>query len=101
MPENEEEPHVNSTLRWEDVTLPQSITADDLDGMIFSKLNPSWRKTARIIGDVAAAYNQRSTPLDAEIVGARIQALAEAGRIESQGNLSMWRHSEVRLKARA
>jgi hypothetical protein len=29
---------------------------------------------------------------------ARILALADAGRIESQGDLRKWRHSEVRLK---
>jgi hypothetical protein len=34
-----------------------------------------------------------------EIIGARIQDLAAQGQIESQGNLSMWRHSEVRLPA--
>ena len=32
-----------------------------------------------------------------EMLGARIVALAEAGRIEGAGDLRMWRHSEVRL----
>jgi hypothetical protein len=31
------------------------------------------------------------------VLGTRIQVLADTGRIDSQGNLSMWRHSEVRL----
>jgi hypothetical protein len=32
------------------------------------------------------------------VIAARIQELAEAGRIESQGNLTKWRYSEVRLR---
>jgi hypothetical protein len=31
-------------------------------------------------------------------VAARLQVLAEAGRIEDFGDLRMWRFSEVRLK---
>ena len=99
MSDDREPPRISSTLRWKDVTLPQWLTADELDQVIFSKLNPNWRKTAMIIGDVVRAWKSRSMPVDEEIIGARIQALAEAGRIESQGNLSMWRHSEVRLSA--
>jgi hypothetical protein len=37
-------------------------------------------------------------PVTAEILGVRILTLAEADRLESQGNLRSWRHSEVRLK---
>jgi hypothetical protein len=33
-----------------------------------------------------------------EMLGARIVALAKAGRIEGAGDLRMWRHSEVRLR---
>ncbi len=35
---------------------------------------------------------------DAEILGARIEALAESDRIDGTGDLRKWRHSEVRLK---
>jgi hypothetical protein len=35
-----------------------------------------------------------------EMLAARIQALAEAGSIESAGDLRAWRHSEVRLLGR-
>jgi hypothetical protein len=31
------------------------------------------------------------------VLAARIEALCNEGRLESQGNLSNWRHSEVRL----
>jgi hypothetical protein len=37
-------------------------------------------------------------PASAAVIGARIQALAEADRIESAGDLRKWRYSEVRLQ---
>jgi hypothetical protein len=99
LPTDREEPHVSSTLRWEDVSLPASVTLTDLDALIFSLMTSNWRKTARIIGDTAIACKNRSTPLEAEVIGARLRALADAGRIEIQGDISMWRHSEVRLRS--
>jgi hypothetical protein len=36
-------------------------------------------------------------PVSAETVAARILALAEAERIASQGDVRIWRFSEVRL----
>jgi hypothetical protein len=36
--------------------------------------------------------------VSAEIIGARIQALVEANRIESAGDLRKWHYSEVRLQ---
>jgi len=37
-------------------------------------------------------------PINAEIVGARLGALDESGRIEGAGDHRKWRYSEVRLK---
>jgi hypothetical protein len=34
------------------------------------------------------------------VLGARIVALAEAGRLEVYGDLRKWRYSEVRLNAK-
>jgi hypothetical protein len=38
-------------------------------------------------------------PIDDEVLGARILALAEGGRLEGEGDLRKWRFSEVRLNA--
>ena len=92
-----EEPQISSTLRWQDASLPESISVADLDALILSTLKPQWRKMAMVVGKVGQACEEQSTPLECEIVAARIQALAEASQIESQGDLRMWRHSEVRL----
>ena len=93
-----EETDIDSDLRWEDVTLPESVSEADLDAIIFSALTSRLQKTAMVIGKAMADCREHGLPVDAEIIGARIQALAEADRIESAGDLRKWRYSEVRLK---
>ena len=97
MPDFDDEDHVSSTLRWKDIVLPASVTESDVDKLIFATLKENWRKMALIVGNVFQACKTRSIPLSDEVIAARIQELAEAGRIESQGNLTKWRYSEVRL----
>jgi hypothetical protein len=89
--------HISSVLRWEDVSLPTSVTEADIDSAIFAALRPRLMKVARIIGDVLKSFEARKLPISDEIIGARILALAEAGRIEGAGDLQMWMHSEVKL----
>ncbi len=94
---HEEPPEVSSFLRWEDVSLPNGISEADLDALIFSVLKTNWQKTAVVITKTRDQCTARAIPIDFEAIGARILALAELRRIESAGNPSMWRHSEVRL----
>lgn len=96
--DKEEEPHVSSYLKWADVSLPKSVAVADLDAAILSVLKRDWLKTVRIISHAATACKDRLMPVEYEVIGARIQVMADDGRIEAQGNLSMWRHSEVRLR---
>jgi hypothetical protein len=93
-----EDPRICSTLRWSDVRLPPSVTEADLDALIFSEMTQRLLKVARIIGRTLESLKARSIYVSPEIIAARIRALADAGRIEAVGNLSMWRHSEARLK---
>jgi Protein of unknown function len=79
---------------------PASVSEADLDQLIFSALEPNWRKTARVVGNVVTRCEALAWPIDAEMLAARVQALAEAGRIERAGDLRAWRHSEVRLTGR-
>src|SRR4051812_16156425 len=99
-PPSDEEPSIDSVLRWEDVVLPKSVSEADLDQLIFSALEPNWRKTARVIGNLVIRCKALAWPIDAEMLAARLKALAEAGSIESAGDLRAWRHSEVRLTGR-
>jgi len=98
MPDFDDEDDVCSTLRWKDVVLPASVTEPDVDKLIFAALKENWRKVAMIVGNVFQACKTRSIPLSDEAIAARIQELAENGQIESQGNLTKWRYSEVRLR---
>jgi Protein of unknown function len=93
-----EETALSSELRWEDVTLPASVSEADLDAVILSALTSRLQKTAIVIGKATHRCGERALPVSAEIIGARIQALVDADRIESAGDLRKWRYSEVRLK---
>jgi hypothetical protein len=96
-PFEDEEAVINSDLRWEDVTLPASASETELDAIIFSVLTSRLQKTAMVIAKAMKHCDKRALPVSAEIVGARIRALAESYRIESAGDLRKWRYSEVRL----
>jgi len=95
---SDKKPEIDSTLRWEEVSLPPSVSEADLDQIIFSVMASRLLKTARVIGDAAVRCRELGLPIDVEILSARIGALAEAGRIEGAGDLRKWRHSEVRLR---
>ena len=86
-----------STLIWKDVVLPLSVSEADLDALIFAETDKCWLKVARIVGKVFQMLETRRIRLPMDIIAARIAKLVEVGRLESQGNLTMWRHSEVRL----
>jgi len=97
-----EEPKIDddrvcSTLTWKDVVLPSSVSEADLDALIFAETDKCWLKVARIVGNVFQAIETRRIRLPMDIIAARIAKLVEVGRLQSQGNLTMWRHSEVRL----
>jgi hypothetical protein len=93
-----EPPIISSTLRWEDVSLPASTSEADLDRIIFSVMTSRLQKTALVIVKALERCKELALPIDADILGARLGALAESGRIESAGDLSKWRHSEVRSR---
>jgi hypothetical protein len=98
-PPDEEPPHIISTLRWEDVSLPPSVTVEAVDRLILLCMKPIWQKTAMVVGNAVVRSRESKFPISDQIIAARIEALAEAGFIYNQGDVRKWRHSEVRLKA--
>ena len=94
----DEIPTISSTLRWEEVSLPEAISEADLDQIILSVMTSRSQKTAMVVGKAMERCRQLDLPINAESLGARIGALAEADRIEGAGDLRYWRHSEVWLK---
>ncbi len=93
-----EETASDRELRWESATLPASVSEADLDSIIFFALTARLQKTAMVIVKAMKHCDEHTLSVSAEIIGARIQALAEACRIESVGDLRRWRYSEVRLQ---
>lgn len=98
-PLSDEGPIIDSILQWENVELPEAVPQAELDQLIFSALNPNWQKTARVLGNLVIRCKALAWPIEAEMLAARIQALAEAGTIESAGDVRAWRYSEVRLRS--
>jgi hypothetical protein len=99
-PPSNEPPHIISELRWEDVTLPASVSEADLDSIILSELKPQAQKTAMVVLRTLNRCKERGLPVKSEEIAARLQALAESDdRIKHVGDIRMWRHSEVRLKS--
>ena len=94
----EEFPAISSTLRWDQVSLPLSVNEADIDFVILSVVKPRFQKMAAIVGDALQRCKQLRLPINGEALAARIQALAESGRLEGAGDLRKWRFSEARLK---
>lgn len=97
-PLDEEIPTISSSLTWDRVRLPPTVTEADLDGVIFSSLKPRWQKTAMVVILAMRRCQERALPIGEEEIAARLQVLSDADRIEGIGDLRYWRHSEVRLK---
>jgi hypothetical protein len=95
----DEFPEISSSLRWDQVRLPPSASEAQVDHIVFSVIAPRWHKMARIIWDAVKRGQELALGVTDEMFAARIQVLVEAGRLESQGDVRKWRHSEVRLKA--
>ena len=74
--------------------------SDQLDALILSTANSRWQKVAMIIAKIGHGLEDIKQPVEYERIAERIQALADAGHLESQGDVSRWRYSEVRLPDR-
>ena len=64
-------PPISSTLRWEEVSLLESISETDLDQIIFSVMTSRLQKTAMIVAKAAERCKEFDLPISAEILGAR------------------------------
>jgi hypothetical protein len=74
-----------------------AISQERLDTLILSFARDEWRKVAMIISRVYFELEGKGSEIDLQEVADRIVALVEAGKLEAQGDLCRWRHSEVRL----
>ena len=71
-----------------------------LDELILSVVKPNWQKVAMVLGKALRLSESRGLETSYAALASRISVLCVDGRLESQGNLSKWRYSEVRLPAK-
>ncbi len=73
------------------------VTTMRIDEAILNAAGDNWTKVAMVIVKVAEAVDGQ-LPDDgrAHVIAQRIEALVLDGRLAAQGNISNWRHSEVR-----
>jgi hypothetical protein len=74
------------------------VSAGDIDRIIFARLpaHGTWRKTAAVIGWVSQQCEEQQLTIADHEIFERILQLVTEGLLESQGNLSLWRYSEIR-----
>ncbi|WP_394887073.1 DUF3658 domain-containing protein [Mesorhizobium sp. AaZ16] len=75
------------------------LTDERLDQIIMSVTLANWQKVAMILARSLHQIGDAHTSF--EKLAARIKFLVRAGRLERQGDLSSWRHSEIRIPVRA
>ena len=70
-----------------------------IDGLVVWFAKPQWLKVARIAAEVLNECERCGVQTDESAVTDSIRYMVERGRLEAQGDLSKWRHSELRLPA--
>lgn len=80
------------------IATTQSAAAPDprLDGLILSCASDEWMKVAILIARTTDAARAVALDAPAQVIAARIYALADAHRLQVKGNVRRWRAGEVR-----
>jgi hypothetical protein len=74
------------------------MTPHQLDHAILASVGPEWTKVAMVIARAveAASQSDAGAPDDLNVFAERVKSLVAGGKLEGQGDLRDWRHSEVR-----
>lgn len=70
---------------------------EDLDAFVLSSSKTRWQKVAMIIVTVSLECERNGINVSDDAIAAHIRSLVDDGKLQSQGNLSRWRHCEVKL----
>ena len=75
------------------------MTSEQLDGLILSTSSRQWQKVAMVIARVSRdeRFSQGDADDQLTLIAGRIERLVAEGQLVAQGNISNWRHSEIRL----
>jgi len=73
------------------------MPTDEIDKLILSLNGLQWQKVAMILSKTLRECEQRNISASYEDIAERIAALVGRHLLEAQGDITKWRHSEVRL----
>jgi len=76
------------------------LSDEEIDAAILSFAEDRWLKVARIAWETFNALGVEGNDHERAFT-LRVQALVHAGKLESQGDLSRWRYSEIRRPSSA
>lgn len=76
--------------------MERRVSDSDFDLRLLAHATKNWQKAARVIGLILMEGDDEHWPGD-EFLATRLKALVAAGKLESQGDLTKIRFSEVRL----
>ncbi len=96
---SEEAPEPDGDLTSEQIKLVEQLTDAEIqtiDNALLANTSIRWRKVARVVGTVMMELPNRVKGIPDAYYSQRVQMLVKDGLLESQGNLSFMRYSEVR-----
>ncbi len=75
------------------------MSSPEIDSAVLAVTEAHWSKVSMVILKTAERLGRDLPEGDAgySMIAARIAALVSTGRLAAQGDISRWRHSEVRL----
>lgn len=96
----EEIPVPDPPLSPEQEALVAQLTSEqieEIDAVLISNAKRRWRKVAMLVGLAMSQLQNRVRGIPDLYYAQRVRKLVASGRLESEGNLSYMRFSEVRL----
>ena len=73
------------------------MTDAELDQLILSQADSRWLKVVMVLAKTSRAAEKSGVVLDDDTIYARLVHLVSSGQLEAVGDITDWRHSEVRL----
>jgi hypothetical protein len=77
--------------------MPLEPSDAQLDALILASASLSWLKVESLVVRVGELCEEQNLRFDPDVVASRIAMLVHGDDLEGAGDLSRWRHSEVRL----
>ena len=96
---NSHDVHPDPELTPDQTKLVEGLTDTEvkaIDKALLANTCDKWRKVARVVGTTMTELPSRVEGIPDVYYSQRVQKLVKEGLLESQGNLSYMRYSEVR-----